>query len=553
MRFRIPVVLNYFIKPYRMYVLSGQRKCIVEQKLYRWWVAAGTGLLYGICFPPFNHTTHVLLFPFPLLSLIILLPLFFYSIHVSFRSFFLYSYIFGTAASITQYYWIGFVTANGLWPLIITGLLVGCAAFAVYFLVAAFGFRYSRRFFPRAYRFLFPSVWILIEYSKTRGEISFPWNFLGYTTVPFLPLAQSASILGVYGLSWLVVFVNILIFELIMERRARGVLRRKSYMPIAVFSSLVVALTVFGAFRLQHYDSIREQNTVRVSCIQSNIDQNNWGRNSIDTAFEITESLSYRVAQEEPDLIVMPESALLCYLERSRTYRNRLLRLADSIDIPVILGSLHWDRATDDSYYTYYVYNTAFFIDAGSREMEKYFKVKIVPFSEAMPFEGIFPILSRVNLGEADFKRGTDPHPFVISDSLVVVPYICYEIIYPGYVRSTVDSNSHLLVNITNDGWFGRSSGPFQHAAMARMRSIENGISMVRCANSGITMLVDQCGRVMQETGLYSRTTVTGEISKTRIDTLYSHLGDWPVYLSTILVGAALLFLLGKWGKKRYF
>ena len=120
-----------------------------------------------------------------------------------------------------------------------------------------------------------------------------------------------------------------------------------------------------------------------------------------------------------------------------------------------------------------------------------------MPFSEALPFQGIFPILSRVNLGQADFKSGATPVIYSIGSDIRAVPLICYEIIYPGFVRGRLTSAANLLVNVTNDGWFGKSSGPFQHAVMARQRCIENGVSLARCANSGISMLVDRCGRAV--------------------------------------------------------
>jgi apolipoprotein N-acyltransferase len=168
--------------------------------------------------------------------------------------------------------------------------------------------------------------------------------------------------------------------------------------------------------------------------------------------------------------------------------------------------------------------------------------MNLVPFSEALPFQGLFPILSRVNLGQADFKRGVTPVIFPIGKDIKAVPLVCYEIIYPGFVRGRLTKSTNLLVNVTNDGWFGKSSGPFQHAVMSRQRCIENGISLARCANSGISMLVDQYGRILSKTRLNERTSLSGAIPLTRVQTLYSRWGDWPVILSWSL--AVLLTVL---------
>ena len=171
--------------------------------------------------------------------------------------------------------------------------------------------------------------------------------------------------------------------------------------------------------------------------------------------------------------------------------------------------------------------------------------MNLVPFSEVLPFQGLFPILSRVNLGQADFKRGTTPVVFSIGKNIRAVPLVCYEIIYPGFVRGRLTNSTNLLVNVTNDGWFGKSSGPFQHAVMSRQRCIENGISLARCANAGISMLVDQYGRILCKTRLNERTQLSGNISLSRVTTFYSRWGDCPVILSwgLVVLMAALMAL----------
>jgi apolipoprotein N-acyltransferase len=166
-----------------------------------------------------------------------------------------------------------------------------------------------------------------------------------------------------------------------------------------------------------------------------------------------------------------------------------------------------------------------------------------VPFSEELPFEGMFPILSRVNLGEADFRRGTEKTVWQAGSGILAVPLTCYEVIYPGFVRDRLDANANLLINGTNDGWFGRSPGPYHHAAMSRLRCIEGGVSMVRSANTGISMLVDQYGRVLGRTPLWVRTVLTGDVPLKRVPTLYGRMGDWVVWLSLLLVVAGAAHL----------
>jgi apolipoprotein N-acyltransferase len=164
----------------------------------------------------------------------------------------------------------------------------------------------------------------------------------------------------------------------------------------------------------------------------------------------------------------------------------------------------------------------------------------LVPFSEVMPFEARFPILSRVNLGNASFKRGQSEPVFRINKNLEIAPYICYEIIFPAFVRRRLKESTNLLVNVTNDGWFRRSSGPYQHAAMSQLRSIENGISLARSANSGISMHVDPYGRILSQTKLYTRDIVTMDIPTYRIMTYYTRFGDWFVIFCAILTAVGI-------------
>jgi apolipoprotein N-acyltransferase len=151
-----------------------------------------------------------------------------------------------------------------------------------------------------------------------------------------------------------------------------------------------------------------------------------------------------------------------------------------------------------------------------------------------------------VNLGGAGFKRGDSESVFRINENLEIAPYICYEIIFPDFVRRRLKESTNLIVNVTNDGWFRRTSGPYQHAAMAQTRSIENGITLARSANSGISMFVDPCGRITEKTGLYTRDMMVRDVGLYRVKTLYGRFGDWFVWLCLGIVvsgfvGTALL------------
>jgi apolipoprotein N-acyltransferase len=464
----------------------------------------------------------------------------FFSVLKSFKKAVLYTFLYSFSAALVQYYWIGFVTAEGLWHLILIGLVLISVWMGSIYLAAGMLFRVSLRTTGRLYIFIFPAVWVCIDYLRTLGDLSFPWSFLGYSLTPFLPLAQFATLTGVWGLTYLIVLGNILIRELFVSfYQDHGIMQK--WLHILLFVLCIAGVSVWGTFRM---NAPMKTESSRISLIQTNIDQFHWGNNSLDSAFLITETMVKAAARSKPDLIIGPESALLCYLKRRPDLSSKVFSWADSIRTPILLGALDWDKASPGSAYEYNVYNSAFLAEPDSNALQHYNKTKLVPFSEIMPFENLLPILSRVNLGEADFHRGNDPVVFSVNNKIKAAPFICYEIIFPSFVQNRLKDGANLIATITNDGWFGKTSGPYQHAIMARMRAIENRVSVVRCANSGISMLIDPFGRILKKSGLYLRTIVDGDIQLKKADTFYSKHGDWFVVFSLLMIISGTLISL---------
>jgi apolipoprotein N-acyltransferase len=503
------------------------------------WIACAGGAFYALAMPPFNGLLHPAFTFVPLLSFGMCLPLFLVSLTPSLRSAAWRAFLFGLTASGCQFYWIACVVPEGLWHLVLIGVALVCLYEGLYFLALGLLFRWSRKTFPALFVVVFPGIWVVVEYLRSLGEISFPWNSVGYALTPLLPLSQLASVTGVYGLSFAVILGNVLAWKFLSR------LKRKGSMDLALpaFAAVLVGISVWGFARM-NAGLPADVKPKTIALLQGNIDQNHWGNNSLDSSFSIFEELLKKVTLDKPDLVVMPESALLCYLLRRPQLAMRVSAWSRELGEPIIMGALHWDPAPRGSRDDYLVYNTAFYVDPVSQKYTPYYKMKLVPFSETLPFTGVFPILSRVNLGQADFKTGKDPVVFSIGNGVRAGPFICYEIIYPGFVRDRVKRGANLLVNITNDGWFGKTSGAFQHATMARMRSIENGVPLARAANTGITMLVDQFGRVKGKTNLYTRTFLEGNLRIARIPTLYTTLGDWPVLVSVLFIAYGIVLVV---------
>ena len=505
----------------------------------RWYAPLFAGMFYALGTPPMNGQLHAVFTLFPLLSFVVCVPLFICSIVSSLKRAILHAFCFGVGVSLCQLYWIAFVIPEGLYHLVVLGVSLLAMYEALFFAINGLAFRVAWTRFPQWCAVCFPAWWVCVEWVKSVGEISFPWNFIGYSLTPFLPLSQFSSITGTYGMSFIVVLGNCLVFDLLHGRESsRGV--RKKKLMLAGFTVCLALFSIGGWWRLHFVKPSGP--AARISLVQPVIDQNQWGNTSLDTSFAVIESLVTDAALSKPDAIILPESALLCYLVRRPTLRNRVIGWSRKIKVPLVIGSLHWEAAPPKFPKEYLVYNTAFFLDTGSSVFQPYYKMKLVPFSEILPFQGIFPILSRVNLGQADFQPGTNPATFDIGGKIKGAPFICFDIIYPSFVRSRLSQTTNILIQITNDGWFGRSSGPFQHALYAQQRCIENGISLARCANTGISMFVDQYGRIISKTRLGERRILEGTVPLSRIPTLYSRLGDWPVPMSGVIV-ALFLFL----------
>lgn len=517
------------------------RKSIARLR-HAWWTPFVTGALYGLALPPFNHETHSLFAGFPFLIFFVLIPLFGFSVLNPRKKALRQSYFFGIAASATQLYWIANVNIEGLRAIIFLGLVVACLFVALYYFICAWLFRAIYLRFPRWYPLLFPAALLLVDYLRSVSEIAFPWMFLGYALTPLLPLSQFASISGVFGLTYLSATGNTVLFSWFTS-----ILRRNTFLPVSrgviVFGVTLIALTLWGTGRMMGGRAEKNEDPIRVALLQTNMNQAQWGHGSLDSSVAITENMVYQAKREaNPDLIVLPESSIFAYLLRTPALRQRVTGWADSVHTPLILGTLHWDLPQQDSYYDHHVYNVALHVNRGLPDIEIYRKMWLLPFSEALPFESSLPILNRINLGESDFQRGMDPVVFDVSEQVKAGPFICYEMIFPQLVRQRVRQGANLLVNITNDGWFGRSSAAHHHATMSRMRAIETGTSMARCANSGISMLVDQYGRHLGKTRLYERTTLSGEVSIRQVPTLFVKFGNWPIPVAVFLLLGAILY-----------
>lgn len=429
---------------------------------------------------------------------------------------------FGYATALLSLFWIVFLQIPpSVKTLMIAGLLLLFAYFGVY---SAAAFVISR---TTSWWFL-PLAWAGLEYVRGLGEIGFPWLTLGCTQARYPVLLQSASVIGVYGLSAWIVFVNVLLTRTIKQR---------SLPSLAAALLALVLPALWGAHRLSR--PLIED--VPVGIVQPNIDPNlKFSRAIREETFDRLLALSYRCVTtsrseygRDPVMTVWPETATPLLLKVKSEHQLRVTAFVDSTGVPILTGTPLYDRAKRE------IYNGAVLVEPGVPITQEYKKIQLVPFGEHVPYDRYIPLLRKIDLGEGDYAPGRDLVVFRAGETRFAC-LICFESIFPGLARASVQRGARLLVNITNDGWFGRISGPDQHNDMAILRAVENGIPLVRCANNGISMVVDPYGRVLNRTGLFVEAALVTVIPRPLSRTLYTRLGD---VLPLFALGAITLAL----------
>ncbi len=376
-----------------------------------------------------------------------------------------------------------------------------------------------------------PAVWVATEYGRSYLLTGFPWVLLGNSQVTVLPVAQMASLTGVFGLSWLVAGINAAVALGVIERAART---RHWYTPLAVTLAVVVGVSIWGSLRIARGDLMREGQRVRVGLIQGNVDQSERVElRSSRAVYSRYLQMTRQAIAEGAQFVIWPESSTPFYFEDDHAAAEEVRTLTRQAAVPLLLGSDQIERGRTPKYY-----NAAFMVAADGSTAGAYQKMHLVPFGEYVPARRLFFFMERIVEAVSDFSPGVSPMLLPVGAHKVSAS-ICYEIVYPDLVRRFTQEGSELLTTITNDAWFGTTSAPHQHFEQAAMRAIENGRFLVRAANTGLSGIVDPYGRVLDQSGLFETAVVVGDARFLRTQTLYTRVGDVWAYAS--IVGTAVL------------
>jgi len=387
-----------------------------------------------------------------------------------------------------------------------------------------------------------PVLWVAMEAVRSRGELGFAWCLSGSSVIggPLLGLARAS---GEIGLAAGLAFGAALGAGLLRRGRGRGDVDLNPR-PITLLAAGTLAVWVFlligaqiepgePAAHAQLADSLgRTAGPIPVAAVQADVAlADKWNATRLDSTKIPYRDLSRRAGRDGAELIIWAETAVPAYVRYDAALLNWLRETVVTADAWVFAGFPDADRGPEGEVRTY---NSSGLFDPHGVQRDRYAKHHLLPIGESMPFQSWLPFLAKVNVGQAEWTPGSPPQPMNVAldeGGFRISGLICFESVFAHLARDAVRRGSQCLVVITNDGWFGKSAGPRQHAWLARLRAVECGVPVIRCANNGISFIVDAKGQVLDSLGLGRRGLVRAEIRPGDGGTLYVKVGAWPLFV----------------------
>ncbi len=346
---------------------------------------------------------------------------------------------------------------------------------------------------------LLPFVWVGLDWLRSILFSGFPWMDLGYGMWQVPLLAQTADLFGHHFLTFTLVLCSGLLFFLLRKGKSRG-----WPLHMAAVFLLCTAVVLYGHFRIDQLEQkIAGGDSAVIGVVQGNIDQSRkWApeeqQRTIATYLNHTEKLLRQTPR--PQLVVWPETALPFFPMRSPLIEE--LRLFTAEEEATLLVGSPWFEVVNVEERDIDFYNSAFLITPAGELKDRYFKSHLVPFGEYVPMRRLLPFLAPLVEAVGDFSAGQVTRP-LSSGTIEAGVLICFESIFPDIARHWANAGANVLVNLTNDAWYGRSSAPSQSMAMSVLRAVETRRSLVRAANTGISGFVDPIGRVRSSSDIF--------------------------------------------------
>ena len=511
-----------------------------------------TSLLIFLSFP--SYDLFFLKF-FPVFAWFSMVPLFIYVRDKSIKELFLASFITGIAGNLLAYGWIGNFGAvvPGGYLIILLFLIPSLTVFFTVKIAAAEAL--SRRF-ENLRVFIYPSIWIIVDFIQSVGFLAFPWTYIGYSQYPFIPFIQVSAITGILGINFIMIFFStslaLLVYSYLNSNEDNKTLRSiTGFNHFAGSLILIILITAAGFVRLAASSGEPEGDGLKIATVQTCISPwENWSGNKYRNLNELI-IYTEQAMEHNPDFIIWSESATLetisfrSYSGKISTFDRRLFEHVKKWGKPLFTGEVGVKGKVEKGFIDYYPQNNALLLSGEGEIVETYPKIFLVPFGEWFPYEKIFPAVKRLvdSFGGSSFIPGNKPMLFEV-DGYRFGPLVCYEGIFYRLCREYKLMGADFLVNITNDGWTDTYNGHFQHFSASVFRSVENGIWVVRAGNTGVSAIVDPFGRVTADYPILQKGYFTGSVyPEMNRRTFYSRFGDIILYLSLIF-SAGLIMLI---------
>jgi apolipoprotein N-acyltransferase len=455
---------------------------------------------------------------------------------------FLIGWWFGFGYFIAGLYWVGYAflvdakTFGWLLPVAVTALPAGLAVFT------GLGVALARLLWtPGALRVLTLAA-ALTTSEWLRGHLftGFPWNAFGYALTAPLALAQSAAVLGIWGLTFIAVAVFASPALLADDRK------RWRFAPLVGAVGLLAALAAFGAIRLA-LEPTEMVDGVRLRLMQPNIQQDEkfayGAKNEIMRRYlELSQGAESGASLDGVTHLIWPESAFPFFLTREPEALATLARMLPPTAV-LITGAARLADPVPGAR-GIRAYNSIYVIDHNGSILSIYDKLHLVPFGEYLPFQSFLENLGVMQLTKmpGGFLPGERRRRMAIPGAPAMLPLICYEVIFPGEAMPPGERPDWLL-NLTNDAWFGISPGPYQHLQQARVLAIEEGLPLIRTANSGVSAVIDPMGRIVQSLPLGTAGTLDSGLPRPIAATIYARIGDLWLWLVVVAIFATVVVI----------
>jgi apolipoprotein N-acyltransferase len=370
------------------------------------------------------------------------------------------------------------------------------------------------------------SIWTSVEFLF---PFLFPYT-IANPQANFPPIIQISDLFGIYAVGFLIVLVNLTLM------RTYTFIKEQNQAPYSEIAISVILLTLtmsYGFWRINTEDKlVSEAPKLSVGLVQANFDFFEKVENNQDIISERHKSMSE--ALNPSDLIIWPETSIQAWIPTSsdQLIERGSIAVPDIPGTYFLVGGLSFETKSNPSdgieFNEIKKYNTAFLTDSNGTILGRYHKIKLLLFGEYLPFSNIFPSLQKLSPASGDFIPGNELTLFEIKEKgLKIAPLICYEDIIPSFSRKFAAKGANLIVNITNDAWFGNTYAPYQHLLLSIPRAVETRLYLIRATNTGISAIIDPVGRIVEKTEIFKETSLEGKVAiLDGKNTLYTKIGD---------------------------